>query len=127
MTTAQQLVDAALAEVSTLSVEQAQALLGQRDVQFVDIREGGELRSEGRIPGAFHAPRGLLEFWVDPQSPWHQSEIVPGARLVLYCAAGLRSALAVKALQDMGIARVCHLGGGFEAWRSAGAPVLAPP
>lgn len=113
--------------MQSLEVAQARALLGRDDVLFVDIRERAELKAEGVIPGAFHAPRGLLEFWVDPTSPWHQRPLAPGKRLVLFCAAGWRSALAAKALQDMGRADVCHLGDGFSAWKAAGAPVAELP
>lgn len=121
---ARTLVDAALAEVTTLPVDAAQALLGTPGVRFVDLREAGELAREGTLPGALHVPRGVLEFRADPASEWRQAELVePGTRLVLFCAIGWRSALAAKALQDMGHPAVCHLGGGFAAWRAAGAPV----
>jgi rhodanese-related sulfurtransferase len=123
---AQSMVEAALAEVQTLSVEEGRALLGRAEVQFVDIRDVRELEREGLVPGAFHAPRGLLEFWVDPTCEYHQPVFSrPGTRFVLYCAAGWRSALAAKTLQDMGLGNVAHLGGGFTAWKAAGAPVEA--
>ncbi len=127
MKSARELVDEACGEVQSLAVDQAQALLGRDDVLFVDLRERVELRTEGVIPGAFHAPRGLLEFWADPASPWHQPVLAPGKRLVLFCAAGWRPALAAKALQDMGREAVCHLGEGFNAWKAAGAPVAELP
>ena len=126
MKTSHQLVDQAQAEISTLSVDAARALLGQPGVQFVDIRESAELRQEGVIPGAFHAPRGLLEFWADPTSEWFQRALAADQQLVLFCAVGWRSALAAKALQDMGREQVCHIGGGFTAWQLAGAPVVLP-
>lgn len=123
MKSARELVEEALASVETLTVAQAQALLGRADVQFVDIREGSELKAEGRIPGAFHAPRGLLEFWFDPSSAWHQAPLVrPGVRYVLFCAAGWRSALAARDLMAMGVTDVSHVGGGFNDWAAAGAP-----
>ena len=123
MKSARQLVDEALASVETLSIEQAQALHGRADVQFVDIREGSELKTEGRMPGAVHCPRGLLEFGFDPSSPWHQPALVrPGVRYVLFCAAGWRSALAARDLMAMGVADICHVGGGFTDWAAAGAP-----
>ena len=125
--TSRALVDAALAEVTTLDVAQAQALLGRSDVQFVDVREPAELAAAGAIPGAFHAPRGVLEFWADPTSEWQRPALCrPGVRLLLYCAVGWRSALAAQSLQRMGLAGVAHLGGGLQAWKAAGAPWTPP-
>lgn len=123
MKSARQLVDEACAQVPSLGIAEAQGLLGDPHVLFVDLRERAELVQEGVIPGAFHAPRGLLEFWADPLSPWFQPALAPGKRLLLFCAAGWRSALAAKALQDMGREQVSHLGDGFNAWKAAGAPV----
>ena len=124
MSTSEQLVQAALAEVITRSVEQASALLGRADTLFVDVREAVELQREGSVPGAFHAPRGVLEFWADPQSAWCRPELVqPGVHLLLYCAVGWRSALAAQSLQQMGRTGVSHLGGGFAAWKAAGGAV----
>jgi uncharacterized damage-inducible protein DinB/rhodanese-related sulfurtransferase len=125
--TAKSLVDEAMAQVTTYSVEQARALHGHPGVQFVDVRDVRELEREGVIPGALHAPRGLLEFWVDPESPYHHEAFVHDKEYVLFCAAGWRSALATKALMDMGLERVAHVGGGFTAWKDAGAPVAAKP
>ena len=120
----QQLLDEALAQVTTLGVADAQALHGRDDVVFVDVRDVRELENEGVVPGAVHAPRGMLEFWVDPASPYHREVFArEGATYVLFCALGWRSALAAKTLQDMGLARVAHIAGGFTAWREAGAPV----
>lgn len=139
MKTAQQLVEEALREVLTLSLDEARALHGgpapavppsppnEPGPLFVDLRDVRELEREGIIPGAFHAPRGVLEFWVDPQSAYFKPVFAPGRRLVLFCAAGWRSALAAKTLQDMGVADVCHVDGGFTAWKAAGAPVAALP
>jgi rhodanese-related sulfurtransferase len=124
---ARALVEAALAEVTTLDVAQAQALFGRDDVLFVDLREPAELASEGLIPGAFHAPRGVLEFWADPSAPWHRPALCrPGVRLLLYCAVGWRSALGAQSLQRMGRTDVMHLGGGLKAWKLAGAPCAMP-
>jgi rhodanese-related sulfurtransferase len=121
-----QMVQDALAQVHTLSATQAMALQGQPGVLFVDIREPVELQREGVLSGATLAPRGLLEFWVDPASEWHRPVFSqPGVHLVLYCALGWRSALAAKTLQDMGLPRVSHLGGGLAAWKAAGGPVDA--
>jgi rhodanese-related sulfurtransferase len=120
----QQLLDEALAQVTTLAVDEARALHGRDDVIFVDVRDVRELENDGVMPGAVHAPRGMLEFWVDPASPYHREVFArEGATYVLFCALGWRSALAAKTLQDMGLARVAHIGGGFTAWREAGAPV----
>jgi rhodanese-related sulfurtransferase len=124
---ARALVEAALAEVTTLDVAEAQALAGRDDVLFVDLREPAELAAEGLIPGAFHAPRGVLEFWADPSGPWHRPALCqPGVRLLLYCAIGWRSALAAQSLQRMGRTEVMHLGGGIKAWKAAGAPWVMP-
>ena len=121
--TAMQLVDEAMAQITTYSVEQAKALHGQPGVQFVDLRDVRELEREGVIPGAVHAPRGMLEFWVDPASPYHRDVFAQDKEYVLFCAAGWRSALATKALQDMGFERVAHVDGGFTAWKESGGPV----
>lgn len=121
--TAKQLVDEALAEVTTYTVEQARALHGHPGVQFVDIRDIRELEREGIVPGALHAPRGMLEFWVDPESPYHRDAFAQDKEYVLFCAGGWRSALATKVLMDMGLERVAHIDGGFSAWKKAGAPV----
>jgi len=121
------LVDEAMAQVESLSIDQARALHAQSDVQFVDLRDVRELEREGVIPGAFHAPRGLLEFWVDPESPYHKPLFAEDKRFVFFCAAGWRSALATKTVEDMGLAKVCHIDGGFTAWKEAGAPVAEKP
>ena len=117
------LVDRAMAEVTTYSIEQARALHGRPEVCFVDVRDVRELEREGVIPGAVHAPRGMLEFWVDPESPYHRAVFAEDREFVLFCAAGWRSALAAKTLQDMGLSRVAHIEGGYTAWKAAGAPV----
>lgn len=90
---------------------------------FIDIRETKELEREGSIPGAFHAPRGMLEFWVDPDSPYHKDIFSSGKHLVLYCQSAWRSALATATLVDMGLTSVSHVEGGFSAWKKAGAPI----
>lgn len=121
-----ELVAAAEREVETLSVADAIALHGCSDVVFVDIRDVRELAREGRVPGAFHCPRGLLEFWVDPQSHYHKPVFAEDKRFVFFCAGGLRSALAAQTVQRMGLAPVAHVRGGFGAWRAAGGPIEAP-
>ncbi|MBZ0130430.1 MAG: rhodanese-like domain-containing protein [Rhodobacteraceae bacterium] len=118
-----QLVEEARAEITIIPTAEAIAMLGRDDVLFVDIRDVRELDREGRIPGAFHAPRGMLEFWVDPASPYHKPPLSDGRRKVLFCASAWRSALSVRALQDMGVENVFDLEGGFSAWKKAGGPV----
>jgi rhodanese-related sulfurtransferase len=122
--TVKSMVDEAMAAIATYSIEEARELHGREDVQFIDIRDVRELEREGVIPGAFHAPRGMLEFWVDPESPYHKPVFnQPAKRYVLFCAAGWRSALATQTLQQMGVSDVGHIDGGFGAWKAAGAPV----
>jgi rhodanese-related sulfurtransferase len=125
--TAKALVDEAMELVTTYTVEQARALHGDPGVQFVDVRDVRELEHTGVIPGAIHAPRGMLEFWVDPESHFQREEFALDKEYVLFCAAGWRSALATRVLMDMGMARVSHIGGGFDAWKEAGAPVESKP
>jgi rhodanese-related sulfurtransferase len=123
--TAKSLVDEAMAQVTTYTIEQARALHGHPGVQFVDVRDIRELEHEGVIPGALHAPRGMLEFWIDPDSPYHRDVFAQDKEYVLFCALGWRSALATKTLMDMGLERVAHVEGGFTAWKDAGGPVEA--
>jgi len=125
--TAAALVEEAMAQVTTYTVEQARALHGHPGVVFVDIRDVRELEREGVIPGSVHAPRGMLEFWVDPASPYHRDVFAQDKEYVLFCAAGWRSALATKTLMDMGMERVAHVDGGFGAWKNSGAPTEAKP
>jgi rhodanese-related sulfurtransferase len=124
--TAKQLVDEAMAVVRTLPVDEARALHQAGEALFVDLRDVRELEREGIVPGAVHAPRGMLEFWVDPTSPYFHKAFEgaqKGQTLVLFCAAGWRSALATRALLEMGFDQACHIEGGFKAWKDAGAPV----
>ena len=115
-----QLIDEANARIRTLTVAEAKARRDDPNVQFVDIRDVRELEREGVIPGAYHAPRGMLEFWVDPESPYFRPVFGSGKEFVLFCQSGWRSALATAALQDMGLAPVAHVEGGFKAWKEAG-------
>lgn len=123
----QQLLAEARARIRTLSLEEAEARLNDADVVFVDIRDVRELEREGMIPGAFHAPRGMLEFWVDPESPYYKEIFGSGKEFVLYCQSAWRSSLATAALQDMGLQPVCQIEGGFRAWKDAGLAVAAKP
>lgn len=116
------LVAAAEAEVTTLTVEEAMEAQSTGAL-FVDLRDIREVKREGRIPDSYHAPRGMLEFWVDPESQYHHEALSSADRLVLYCNLGWRSALAAKTLQDMGLMNVAHLGGGMAEWRARGGPV----
>jgi rhodanese-related sulfurtransferase len=116
------LVDEAMAEIRTYSVQQVQAKLADPNVQLVDIRDVRELEREGTIPGAFHAPRGMIEFWVDPASPYFKPVFGTPKEFIFFCAGGLRSALTTKTVQDMGLESVAHIEGGFSAWKAAGAP-----
>ena len=122
-TSVKQLVNRALKEIETISVEQASALLDDEGTVIVDIRDVRELYRDGKIPGALHAPRGMLEFWVDPDSEYHRKIFSSGKRFVLYCAKSHRSALATQTIQNMGLEPVCHIDGGFLAWREAGLAV----
>lgn len=115
-----QLVEEAEALIETLSAEDAVKIHGAEDVVIVDLRDVRELKREGRIPGSFHMPRCMLEFWVDPESPYFKEIFSQDKRFVLHCNKGWRSALAARTAQEMGLERVCHIGGGFAAWQAAG-------
>ena len=119
---AMQLVDEAMKEVKTYSVDSVRARMGSPDLLIVDIRDVREL-TEGTVKGAFHAPRCMLEFWVDPASPYHKKLFADESKeFVMFCGAGWRSALAAKALQDMGMTNVAHIDGGWVEWVKQGAP-----
>jgi rhodanese-related sulfurtransferase len=118
-------VDAANARIETLPAEDALKLHGREDVVLVDIRDPRELEREGRVPGAFHCTRGMLEFWIDPESPYHKPVFAEDKRFVFFCAGGMRSALAAATAQEMGLKPVAHIAGGFGAWKRAGGPVEA--
>ena len=121
---AQSLVEAAAAAITGIEAPDAIALMGNASVQLVDIRDPRELARDGRIPGAFHCPRGMLEFWIDPASPYHKPVFAEDKRFVFFCGSGWRSALATKAAQDMGLAPVAHIRGGITAWIAAGGPIV---
>ena len=118
-----QLMAEAEAEVESMSTADAIAVLGQPDVAIIDIRDPREIEREGRIPGSFHAPRGMLEFWVDPESPYHKPIFAEDKTFVIHCASGWRSLLATQVMQRMGLKPVFNLKGGFGAWKEAGGPV----
>ncbi len=123
MATAAEMVAEAKKRVENLTVEQTARELESGDVLLVDIRESSERAEHGVIPGAVEAPRGMLEFWADPASPYHRSEFLPDRRVVLHCASGGRSALAAAMLHDLGYSNVAHLDGGITAWKDQGRPV----
>ncbi|OGK99208.1 MAG: hypothetical protein A3E31_09055, partial [Candidatus Rokubacteria bacterium RIFCSPHIGHO2_12_FULL_73_22] len=118
-----QMVDEAKARITTLGLEEARARHGKAGVVFVDLRDVRELERDGLIPGAYHCPRGLLEFWIDPESPYHKEIFASGQEFIFYCNGAWRSALATDVAQQMGLAPVYEMGGGFTAWKDAGYPV----
>jgi rhodanese-related sulfurtransferase len=124
-----ELVAEATARIRTYSVSEAIAKLDDPNVTFVDIRDPRELERDGIIPGSFHAPRGMLEFWVDPQSPYFRSIFAEDREFILYCGGGWRSALATAVLIDMGFDfdSVAHVDGGFASWKDAAAPIVPQP
>jgi rhodanese-related sulfurtransferase len=122
ITPSRELVAAANAEIETLDVAAARRLFDAGGAQFVDVRERHEWQ-QGHLPGAVHVPRGSLEFLADPSLPTHEAALHSGRRLVLYCAAGGRSALAAQTLKRMGFTDVAHIAGGYGAWHQGGNPV----
>jgi rhodanese-related sulfurtransferase len=118
-----QMFEEAMGEVETWTIDEAKAALGKPDVTFIDLRDPREIWRDGGIPGAINVTRGMLEFWIDPGSPYAKEFFQSGNRFVMFCAGGVRSALAAKTAQDMGLAPVCHIEGGFGAWKKAGHPV----
>lgn len=112
--------------VRTLTTAEAIALHGDAETVFVDLRDPRELEREGRMPGAFHCPRGMLEFWIDPESPYAKPVFQQDKQFVFFCAGGWRSALAARAAQEMGLKPVAHVEGGFGAWKKSGGPVDLP-
>ena len=123
---AAEMVAEAKGYVENLTPEQVAAEVDGEDVVLIDIREDDERVQNGAIPNAVRAPRGMLEFWADPTSPYHREELDPARRTILYCASGGRSALAADTLQRMGYGNVAHLDGGIKAWKEGGHPVEEP-
>lgn len=126
-TTVKQMVRDAGKEIETLPVLKAMELMDSDEHVFVDLRDVRELDKEGMIPDAFHAPRGMIEFWIDPESEYHKEIFSSGKSFVFYCRSGWRSALAAKTVQDMGLEKVCHIHGGFTAWKESECPVVDRP
>ena len=119
----EELVRRAEAEIETLSAEAVIKLREDPDVQIVDLRDLRELQREGKIPGAMHVPRGMLEFWIDPESPYYKPIFESGKQFIFHCSKGWRSALSTQTAQMMGLPKVAHIGGGLEAWVAAGGPI----
>src|SRR3954449_4184182 len=115
-----QLLAEANEQIETLSVTDAIQQHGKEDVVFVDLRDPRELEREGKMPGAFACTRGMLEFWIDPESPYGKPIFQEDKKFIFFCAGGWRSALAAKTAQEMGLENVAHVEGGFGAWKKAG-------
>ena len=122
-----QMVDEAKSRIRTIRLDEARARYGRDDVVFIDLRDVRELERDGGIPGAFHCPRGMLEFWIDPESPYHKDVFASGKEFVFFCNGAWRSALAADVAQQMGLEPVCEMDGGFTAWKKAGHPVAERP
>ena len=120
-----QLVSEALGKIKTLSAEESKPLVGNSDFQFVDIRDVRELNQEGTIPGALHAPRGMLEFWVDPDSPYFKAVFGEEKTFILFCRSSWRSALATATLKEMGFDNFVHISGGYGAWIESGGETVS--
>ena len=119
----QKLVEEASALIRTLKVEDAIKLLNNDNYLFIDLRDYRELIKNGKIPGAISCPRGMLEFWIDPESPYYKKKLDLSKIFILYCASAWRSALAAKTLLEMGLENVFHLEGGFENWINSSGPI----
>ncbi|MBL41193.1 MAG: rhodanese [Rhodospirillaceae bacterium] len=111
------LIEEAEREIEVVSCQKLVQIKNSKNICVIDIRDIRELWKDGRVKGSFHAPRGMLEFWVDPESPYHKEIFSSGNKFILYCKSGWRSALATKTLQDMGFGPVAHLSGGFDQWK----------
>lgn len=123
--TAADMVAEAKAHIENLTVEEAAGEIERGDALLIDIREPGERAADGSIPDSVPAPRGMLEFWADPSSPYHRAEFRPERRIILHCASGGRSALAARTLQELGYSAVAHMDGGIKAWSASGRPVTS--
>ena len=121
-----QLVEDAKKAIEEISAEEAVGMHEDLDVVIVDIRDVRELKRDGKIPGSFHCPRGMLEFWIDPESPYHKDIFAKKKKFVFHCASGWRSALATEVAQRMGLDPVAHIDSGFSGWKKAGGPVETP-
>ena len=121
-----QLVEQAKSVIEEITAEEALGLVDDESVVIVDIRDVRELKRDGKIPGSFHCPRGMLEFWIDSASPYHKELFAQDKKFVFHCASGWRSALATEVAQRMGLKPVAHIESGFSGWKKAGGPVEMP-
>ena len=119
------MLEAAKSQIEEIAPADAIKLAGDENVVLVDLRDPRELERDGKVPGAFHCPRGMLEFWIDPESPYHKPVFAQDKTFVFFCAGGMRSALAAQTAHRMGLRPVAHIKGGFGAWKKAGGPVEA--
>jgi rhodanese-related sulfurtransferase len=117
------LIEAARREIKEVTPDEAMAEMAESDVVIVDVRDIREIERDGRIPGSVHCPRGMLEFWIDPASPYFKPVFGEAKRFIFQCALDWRSALATQTAQRMGLENVAHMKGGFKAWKAAGGPV----
>ena len=121
----QTLVDEAVKNIETLSSNEVKSLLEKKEITLIDVRDIRELWKEGTVENSKHIPRGMLEFWLDPESSYYKSnEIKDIKKMVLFCALGLRSALATKSLVDMGFKNIAHVAGGFDALKNSGIKIV---
>ncbi|MEO0437574.1 MAG: rhodanese-like domain-containing protein [Pseudomonadota bacterium] len=119
-----EMIEVAERDIETMPIAEALSSLGSADTIFIDLRDIREIQRDGLIPGAFHCPRGMLEFWVHPESPYHKPIFAEqGKKFVFYCASGWRSALATRDVQALGLSPVAHVEGGFSAWKNAGGSI----
>jgi rhodanese-related sulfurtransferase len=116
------LISEAETQIQTLTVKEVLTIKDNTDVQLIDLRDIRELWKEGTIPQSIHVPRGMLEFWVAPDSDYHKDIFASGKKFIFFCALGHRSALATLAIQNMGLSPVAHIKGGYTAWKKSGAP-----
>ena len=121
-----QMVSEANEQVEEISVANALRLVKQKNILFIDVRDIREVAKTGRVLGARHVPRGMLEMWIDPETPYHREFFAEDRKFIFYCASAWRSALAAKTAQDMGLTPVAHLEGGINAWIDAGGPIEPP-
>ncbi len=121
-----QMVSEANEQVEEISVANALRLVKHENILFIDVRDIREVAKTGRVPGARHVPRGMLEMWIDPETPYHREFFAEDRKFIFYCASAWRSALAAKTAQDMGLTPVAHLEGGINAWIDAGGPIEPP-
>ncbi len=121
---ASEMVKTAKQQIENLTPQQVQEELLKDDVILIDIRESEELKKNGWISGAVHAPRGMLEFYADPATPYYKPEFDKSKRIILHCASGGRSALATATLKQMGYENIAHMDGGYKAWKESGKPII---